>query len=205
MILFPAILTGLIFIFEFSENRADIYLPIDTHNRCSFEALMLTDIGRFGRWRQDRQGIPGHFHTGIDIKRPSDNDDNAVIFPMADGRVISKREDGPYAQLIIEHIFLDETVWTVYEHIAGIKISVGDSVYYNQPVARFMNREELDRFGWQFDHLHFEILKTKPQKLKIDSALPERRYNSYTLICYSKEKLHKYYYDPIEYFEKNWK
>ena len=145
------------------------------------------------------------FSYRIDIKRPLDHYDNTVIFPMADGRVISKRDDGPYAQLIIEHIFRDETVWTVYEHLAGIIVSVGDSVFYNRPVARFMNREELDRYGWQFDHLHFEILKVKPQKIKTDSALPERHYNSYTLICYSKEKLHKYFYDPIEYFEENWK
>lgn len=30
-----------------------------------------------------------------------------------------------------------------------------------------MNTQELNTYGWQFDHVHFEILKIKPQPLKV--------------------------------------
>jgi hypothetical protein len=64
-----------------------------------------------------------------------------------------------------------------------------------------MNRDELNRFGWQFDHLHIEILKVKPQKLQPTPLHPDRYYSSYSLICYTPDDLEKYFYDPLKFFE----
>lgn len=172
-------------------------VPVQTEDRKSISTLRLTKIGEFGLMRKSRPNVPAHFHTGIDINRPSGNYVNEPVFPMSEGIVISKRQDGPYAQLIIEHE--DPLCWTVYEHIAGIKVDLNDKVSPDKPIARFMNKSELDRYGWQFDHFHFEILKMKPLRMKADAGNPDRRYSSYSLICYTREELNNYFYSPADF------
>jgi len=181
-------------------SASNVSLPILIKGEQSIDNVHLTRIGQFGIWRDDRPGVPGHFHTGIDIMRPSKNYNHEPIFSIANGIVISKRDDGPYAQLIIEHQINEKKFWAVYEHIAGIQVSVNDTVEIGIPIARFMNRDELNRYGWQFDHLHFEVLKTKPIKLATDPNRPERHYKSYSLLCYTRDDLNKYFYNPIEFF-----
>ncbi len=183
--------------------QEQILLPICLEDRQDISKIHLTKIGQFGLIRKARPNIPEHYHTGIDIKRPNNNYESEPIFPIAKGRVISKRTDGPYANLIIEHEINGIKLWTLYEHIAGIKVDVADIVNPNTQIARFMNREELNLFGWQFDHFHLEIIKVKPIEIKPSQDHPERFFNSYTLICYSIDDLYKYYFDPIEFFEIN--
>jgi len=192
------ITTTLFFGFHTSPS---FYLPINSLDRQSTKNLLLTSIGEFGLLRKERPGIPAHYHTGIDIKRPSNNYIDEPIFSIYKGIVISVRKDGPYAQLIIEHEG-DQKFWTVYEHVAGIKVSLNEHVTPNLPIARFMNKNELDKYGWQFDHLHLEILKTKPIIIKQDRSNPERRYSSYSLNCLTKEELSKYFYNPVEFFKR---
>ena len=183
--------------------QAQILLPIRADNRHSIQNLHITEIGQFGKVRKERVNIPSHLHTGIDIMRPVNNFNGEPIYPIAEGIVISKRTDGPYAQLIIEHYANNLKFWTVYEHIAGITVHAGDRVSTNQKIARFMNKEELNRYGWQFNHFHLEILKIKPKLLKTDPKNPERHYQSYTLVCYTPADLEKYFYDPIRFFKTN--
>lgn len=170
-------------------------LPVDSDNRRNVNYLELTEIGEFGAFRKDRPGIPAHFHTGIDIKRPANNYNNEPVYSIFNGTVISKREDGPYAQLIIEHESKIK-FWTVYEHIAGIKVELFEQVTPNKPIARYMNQNELNEYGWQFDHFHFEILKVPPTRLK-NNRNPERLFASFTLVCFTIEELNEYFYDPI--------
>jgi murein DD-endopeptidase MepM/ murein hydrolase activator NlpD len=91
-------------------------------------------IGQFGLMRKARPGIPAHYHTAADFMRPSGNYEDEPIFPAARGIVISQRNDGPFAQVIIEHTESD-TVWTVYEHLAGVKAVVGDTINPHQSAA----------------------------------------------------------------------
>jgi len=193
------VLLTLAFLYS-SDYRSGYYLPIKTTDRLSIHSISLTSIGEFGMLRKERPGIPSHFHTGIDIKRPTSNFQDEPIFPIYDGVVISIRKDGPYAQIIIEH-GSSLKFWTVYEHVAGIKVRLYEQVTPNLPIARFMNTNELNKYGWQFDHFHFEILKTKPLKLEIDNSNPERRYSSYSLTCLTSEGLNKYFYNPIEFLK----
>ena len=167
------------------------------------ELLQLTEIGEFGLVRKPRPTVPEHLHTGIDIKRPKSDYQNPVyIFPTAPGRIISKREDGPYAQLIIEHKLGALKFWSVYEHIAGIAVEVDQFVDPYEPIARFYFQNELDTYGWQFDHFHFEILKSNPIKITPSPKLPDRRFASYTLSCKSEEDLDRHFYDPITFLIK---
>lgn len=179
-------------------------LPILIKNRTSIESIHLTQIGAFGIFRKPRPGIPAHFHTGMDIQRPRKNYIDELIFPITTGKVISMRDDGPYAQIIIEHEIKDkEKFWTVYEHVSGIRVTVGDSVTPIEPIARFMNKEELDRYGWQFDHLHFEILKVKPWPVIPTENTPYRYFRSYNLECYTQTDLKNYYFDPIQFLKEH--
>ena len=158
------------------------YLPINSENRQSIESVKLTSIGRFGLMRKARPGIPAHLHTGTDLKRPNNNYIDEPIFPAAKGTVISFRDDGPFAQIIVQHTLEDSSLlWTVYEHIAGIQIKLHDSVDPVQPIARFMTRDELNKYGWQFDHIHFEVMKVKPKPRKPDKRRPFLYYRTYLI------------------------
>lgn len=177
----------------------EFLLPVKSSNRKTLGELRLTDIGNFGLLRKARPGVPPHFHTGIDIRRPSKNYKDEPVFPLMEGVVISKRTDGPYAQLILEHKTGNKKIWTVYEHIAGVLVNLNERVQPATPIARFMNENELNKYGQQFDHLHFEILKIEPKKIKPVSTTPFRMFSSYTLVCFKREDLEKYFYDPIEF------
>ncbi|WP_109829485.1 M23 family metallopeptidase [Reichenbachiella versicolor] len=167
-----------------------VELPIPSNH------IELTKIGQFGVKRKARPRVPAHLHTGVDIKRANGDYDHAPILAIADGEVISIRRDAAYAQIIINH---DEQFWTLYEHVADIEVHLGDWVEAGEPVARFFNREELDRFGWQFDHFHFEVLKRAPRPLRYDVNNSERKFSSFTLECFNEEQLKYYFYDPLEF------
>ena len=180
-------------------------LPVSTADRKTWQSVKLTRIGMFGLQRKARPGIPAHLHTGIDIRRPGANWHAEPIYPVFEGKVISLRDDGPFAQIIIVHKMPGGgSVWTVYEHIAGITVSLDDFVSAHVPMARFMNKNELDKFGWQFNHVHLEILKHQPRLFKPTAQTPHRRYGTYSLECHTETELDKYYYNPIEFLKARW-
>jgi hypothetical protein len=167
--------------------------------------VRITAIGEFGAPRREWATIPAHLHTGVDIQRPGGNDAQEPVFAAAAGRVISVRGDIPFSQIIIEHhVDKREILWTVYEHIGGIRVKVEDRVDAHKPVARFLNREELDRHGWQFNHLHFEIMRARPRRLKPCPRTPQRFFTSHGLVCYTQAQLHERYYNPEIFFKEIW-
>lgn len=174
-------------------------LPVD----CHVDSVRLTAIGAFGLGRRARPKVPAHLHTGVDLARPSGNYRDEPVFPASSGVVVSLRDDGPYAQIIIEHDPPGAAmVWTVYEHVAGISCALGDTVSPDRPMARFMSRRELDRHGWQFDHIHFEALKVRPPLRRPEPRLPHCRYRTYGLVCRSGEELAARYYDPLVFLRE---
>jgi len=181
-------------------------LPVRAGDRKSWQDVRLTDIGRYGLRRRERPGIPGHLHTGVDFKRPGGNYRDEPVFPAGPGVLVSLRTDGPFAQAIVEHR-LDSVryIWTVYEHIAGILVALHDSVGPRRPLARFMDRTELDRYGWQFDHLHFEVMRIKPNPANGDRRRPARKYQTYGLSCHTAAELDSCYFDPREFLEGQWR
>lgn len=181
------------------------YLPISRPNRQSTEGVSLTRIGPFSLMRIARPAVPAHLHTGSDFKRPSNNYINEPVYPAAQGIVVSMRDDGPYAQIIISHPLVQPHLWTVYEHIAGVRVTPGDTAYPDIPIARFMTTSELDKYGWQFDHLHFEVMRVAPKPRTPDHSRPHMRAGSYALVCFTRRTLDQYYYDPLPFFTAAWK
>jgi len=180
----------------------DFLIPINCYDRTEISSIELTAIGSFGKQRKMRPKVPAHLHTGIDIKRPNPNYADEPIFAIAEGRVISLRDDGPYAQIIIEHYHNGNLFWVEYEHIAGIKVRVGDFVDENTVISRFMNKSELDNYGWQFDHFHFEILKERPFAIKPKESQAQHFFNTYNLVCYTMDDLYSKYYDPLQFLKE---
>lgn len=186
------------------QSGGGVRIPVESANRHNIESIRLTEIGSFGLPRKARPNVPAHLHTGIDIQRPIDDYHiNQPIYSIANGRVISKRDDGPFAQLIIEHQFDNLTFWSVYEHVADISVELFEPVTSNTPIARFFNLEELDKYGWQFDHFHFEIVKKRPLEIRPNPNTPERRFSSYSLSCYDLLTLDEHFYNPIEFLRSN--
>lgn len=182
-----------LFLFSFLTLQSSYRIPIDGD-------LHLTQIGDFGIIRKARPGIPAHLHTGIDILPPDENyRSKESIYPIAKGVIISKRTDGAYGQLIIEHDTEDGTFWSVYEHITEIEVDLFQAVEIKTSIARFFNEAELNEIGWQFNHFHLEILKKQPISIKPDERNPERLFSSYSLSCYTEESLKEHFYDPIQF------
>jgi murein DD-endopeptidase MepM/ murein hydrolase activator NlpD len=181
------------------------FLPIACSDRQSWQDIRLTAIGEFGVRRKKRKTAPAHLHTGVDLKRPDSTDyRSAPILAAAAGVVVSARDEGPYSQVIIEHRDGGQQVWTAYEHVAGIRVSPGDSVTPGTAIARFMTRKELNRHGWQFDHVHFEVLKQPPPSVQPTAAQPGCRYRTYNLACRTAADLNFYYHSPREFLAARW-
>ena len=185
----------------YAQSNQQVLVPVDLPDRQALHLMQITSIGQFGLERKERPEVPRHLHTGIDIVRPNPNFLEEPIYPMAEGIVISIRDDGPFAQVILEHMIDNQFYWSVYEHIAGISVDLHQTVGVRTPIARFMNKSELDRYGWQFDHFHFEILRRAPLQLKPSPDAPERHFSSYTLSCFTEDELNHYFYDPYQFFQ----
>lgn len=177
-------------------------LPIRCENRHSFRQMKLTKIGHFGMMRAPRPEVPAHFHTAIDICRPDSSYEHSPILPVKSGKVISMRNDGPYAQVIISH---GDTLWSVYEHLSGIKVTAGDSVTAETVIGRFMNRRELNSYGWHFNHLHLEIMKKPPLSRDTLPGQPNLQFRTYGLVCFTTNELNEHYFDPLLFFREKWK
>lgn len=184
-------------------SEPQIQLPIDAPDRQAIDFIELTEIGEFGLQRVARKEVPAHLHTGIDIRRGHGNYLNAPIFAIDRGTVISKREDGPFAQVIIEHDQGDLLYWTVYEHIAEIRVELFQKVDSDTQIARFFNTNELNKYGWQFDHFHFEVLKKRPVRIKPTSENPDRLFYSHTLACFNEQELINNFFHPLEFLSSH--
>jgi murein DD-endopeptidase MepM/ murein hydrolase activator NlpD len=179
------------------------YVPVKTADRKSINSIKLTDIGEFGLLRKERENVPAHYHTAIDIERPNENYSHEPVFSAHAGMIISIRDEGPYSEIIIEHTMPDdEFIWTIYQHVSEIKVEVFQKVSALQVIACFMNEVELKKYGQQFNHLHFEILKLPPEQVEEDQANPFRFFAGYSIKCFTEEELNNYYFNPMKFLKK---
>ena len=121
----------------------------------------------------------------------------AKVLAASAGKVVSIYAQEPHRAIMIEHFLPEKKVYTVYAHITNIQVEIGDKVDINSYIANLMNAEQLDRYGWEFNHLHFEILKTT--RLGEDGKLL-----SYSTRCKTKKEIYRRYYDPILFFRHAW-
>lgn len=195
----------LVLLFVASVSALEWMLPLELENRQSWNEVRFTQIGHFGTYRKERPGIPAHLHTAIDLMRLVPDSVEVAIYAIAEGTVISFRDDGPFAQIIIEHVDNGDTLWSVYEHVGGVFVILGEEVGTETKIARYMNNAQLDRYGRHFNHLHLEIMKTAPPTREPHPTQESLKFGTYCLVAYDKALLNKYYYSPEKFFNEKWK
>jgi hypothetical protein len=175
------------------------YIPANYSGITDPYKVKLTQIGDFGLLRKARPSVPAHYHTGIDIVRPDSQYDKQPVFPSRDGVVVSIYDDGPFSQIVIKHTDNNKNFWTVYEHL-HVKIKkINIPVTPFDTIGYFFSKDELNRYGWQFNHFHFEILKLEPPKLKSADINSIRHYKTFGILCFSREELYMRQENPVEF------
>lgn len=191
-------------LFQFLGVEADAqankwFLPVGTEPLRDWKSVGITPNGMFGVWRDLDSSTVRHFHAGVDIMRVKNDYDFEPVRSAWTGKVVSVDPVLPFSTVLIEHVMESGVkIWTVYKHISGISVLPGDIVVSHHRIARFMNRKELGIHGRKFDHLHFEILKKKPRRIR-QPGNPHLRYMPYSVECDTKSKLMRYYHDPMKF------
>ena len=164
-------------------------LPLKTTSRKDLSAIRWDPNGQFMARRYK------HLHTGIDLMNQGAGE---AVYAASCGKVVSLYATEPNKAVMIQHhLPSGQIVWTVYVHVTRIKVQVGDVVTSKTVIAHLMNENQLDKYGWTFNHLHFEILK-RPRKNKAG------KYLSYSTKCKTKEEVRMHFLDPIGFLEKAW-
>lgn len=168
-------------------------IPLGAENRKSFNSI---------KWEKDAHfmspRIGGHLHTGIDLMKSIHNV-GAKIYAASNGRVVSIYAREPHKAVMVMHqLASGETIYSVYVHITDIQVSIGETVDSNTFIARLMNAEQLNKYGWEFNHVHFEILRGKP---RIETP---GKYLSYSVLCNTQEEVNKHFYNPVSFFHRMW-
>ena len=134
--------------YEESKEKAEVYKQSLAETRQSPMAK--------GTYRLTaRFGMTGGYwssgvHTGLDFAGPT----GTPILAAASGKVIAAGYEGAYGnQIIIDH---GDGYQTTYNHLAGIGVSVGDTVSTGDPIGRRGSTGNSTGA-----HLHFEVTKGK--------------------------------------------
>lgn len=139
----------------------------------------------------------GHLHTGIDLINPMGGSGEKV-YAAASGKIVSIYAKEPHLSIMIQHrLPSEETIWTVYVHVTKVKVKEGDLVRNDTIIANLMDKSQLNKYGWEFNHLHFEVLKYP----RISEA---GRYLSFSTECKTKKEVEKHFYNPVTFLQKMW-
>ena len=200
IIFFCCFIAYLIFYGFVSFNRpiANIWkLPLETDNRQNWSTIIMEPDAHFKALRAPFENVKLHYHTGIDLQSRNNNRPEESIYPIAAGKVIAIEDPPPQRRITIEHILPDRTkVWSVYIHIMAEKVKVGHIVNTETVIARLMNPVELENFGWEYHHIHLEIMKKLPP---FASEFYERK----TFTCYTEDEVDEYFYDPVVFLRNH--
>lgn len=172
-------------------------LPLSLVDRQNWSTVVLEHDAQFKALRAPFGPIQLHYHTGVDLQNGTIIQTGEPVYAISTGKVIAIEDPPPQRRITIEHILPDGTkVWSVYIHIIDEKISVGDIVDPEIVIARLMNPAELEILGWEYNHVHLEILKKRPP-----SAHEYHQRKTFT--CYTEKEVDKYFYDPEVFLRKH--
>ena len=195
----------IIYLIFFGYNSADQQvtkewkLPIKTEDRTDWSTVNLEHDANFKALRAPFDSVKLHYHTGIDIQNRNPIQAGEPVYAIAAGKVIAIEDAPPQRRITIEHRLTNrKKVWSVYIHIIDERVKVGDAVDTETAIARLMTPQELETFGWEYNHVHLEILKKLPPDV---SEFYQRK----TFTCYAEKDVNKFFYDPQEFLKKQFK
>lgn len=205
LIIFSCCLAGYLIFFGFISAptpMATVWkLPLKTVDRQDWSTVRLEPDAHFKSLRAPFGPVKLHYHTGIDLQNGSVIEPGEPVYAIAAGKVIAIEDPPPQRKIVIEHVLPDENrIWSVYYHIIGEQVQVGDRVDTETIIARIMNASELDTYGWEYNHVHLEIMK------KLSPPVSEY-YERKTFTCYSAAEVDAYFSDAEvwlkNHFEKS--
>ncbi len=171
-------------------------IPYQAADRQDLSNLYLEPDAGFKAQRPTYDGIPSHLHTGVDLQLKSPGGPGEPIYAIAKGQVVQIADPPPLRRIVIRHRLPNgRSVWSVYLHIIGEKVAVGDWVTPETIIARRMNNAELDFMGWEYNHLHLEIMKSPP--FRVNDTFKRKTY-----ICRTEAEVDKYFIDPIKFLKQ---
>jgi len=162
-------------------NGVALWSPQRENGVMEFRHYLRRIISTYGAHRSSP--IYGHRHAGIDIKgRYSEK-----VYAIGKGRVLWVTGEFPNTAIYIQHQGVHEKpFWSVYIHVQGIAVDIGDEVSENTIIGRIFNEDELRRSGFNTrPHLHLEI--------RHDISDNGRA----TFECMSKMELNHYCVNPL--------
>jgi len=162
----------------------EFFSPFPEPDRKNFRMLKNRIVGVYGEFRRSYR--PGHHHAGLDLEGWF----NETVYSIGRGRVVRIFRTSPHQTIIIKHYLPDEKfLYSVYTHVEGIRVKIGDWVDENTALARLFNQTELEAadFGTP-NHLHLEIRK----------SFADRGRASYASM--SMEELNRFCTDPEKFF-----
>ena len=185
--------TSVLHLMDDSPTASRWFIPLDLSNRKDFNKLFFEQDSHFLAKRS-----AGHLHTGIDITGDSKSPGRKVLAAAA-GKVVSIYAVEPNRAIIIKHILPSgTTIYSVYVHVTDIKVSTGDIVNSSSHIANLMNRKQLDLYGWDFNHLHFEILREPRTQEGTGKFL------SFSTKCKTEEDVMKHFFNPELFLKEMW-
>ena len=174
-------------------------LPINTVDRSDWSTVTLEHDAHFKALRAPFDSVKLHFHTGVDLQNGKDIQAGEPVYAIAAGKVIAIEDPPPQRRITIEHLLPNRRkVWSVYIHIIDEKVKVGDTVNSETAIAQLMNTAELEYYGWDYNHVHLEIMKQLP-------PFVAEFYQRKTFSCYTITEVDKYFYDPKEFLKNRFK
>lgn len=180
-------------------------LPLDTGDRTNWHSIAFESDAYFMASRRNSYNNQPRLHTGIDMQNGGEagtrGGPGELVYSMGPGIVLGTFDRLPNRRVVIEHTFENAPkVWTAYVHINESLVSPGEWVDAYSPIARRMNRQELRRYGEQYNHVHIEVMKKLP-------PIVNGQYQWMTFHCYAPKQVQEYFYNPktflLEHFDKN--
>lgn len=185
--------------FIYFDAARDWRLPFATGERKDFSTIYFEPDAKFKALRPSYDGIPSHYHTGVDMRTKQPGSPGEPVYAIATGKVIQITDSPPMRRIVVRHVLpYGKSVWSVYLHVVEEKVKPGDRVTANTIIARCMNEAELNYFGWKYNHLHLEIMKYPP--LQTDNPLKRRSFT-----CTTPQQIDQYFYDPISFLQSRFR
>jgi murein DD-endopeptidase MepM/ murein hydrolase activator NlpD len=185
-----------------ANNPDEWLLPLDTGNRLDWSTIVFESDAHFKALRRTGRYRGTRLHTGLDLQNGGRmgtlGGPGEMVYAIAAGEVVKISGSLPNKRMVISHQLPDcLTVWSSYLHIADPRVREGEQVTPQTVIARRLNTAELRRYGWGYNHLHFEIFK----------KLPVPRNNHYTWMsqfCYTSGQVDRYFFNPYDFLNDRW-
>lgn len=182
--------------------QSEWLLPLDTGDRTDWSTLLFEHDANFKDYRKTWNPRKPRRHTGVDLQNGGDwgrlGGPGEAVYAMGPGRVFGIYGKPPNRRVIIAHqLPSGKKFWSCYLHVEAIRVRPGQRVDAWTVIARRLNSRELRKYGRDYNHLHFEILRRLP-------PWRNHKYRWMSQYCYSTKQVDRYFHNPETFLKQLW-